>query len=383
MRKSVFNISIFNIYFRVMVEAKNFVEKELGRSLDEKESVEAIPETKEVVPIYTPPAPIQEPPPAEPQLPPQPTIQIVEKVIYKKQRIHGFFRTLTIIALVVIGFLMLGESTGIIELSINNFKLHTIYPLIVILSAIILRSYKKIFGKIFWLILFLWIFWGIFGITLYTWLNVSSKQNEWEHIQYTVNDTTKTNIQMETLIGNSYIEGNKKNTYIEGIRNSDRMLILDSWANEEIHYLNLNEDKNRNVLQNYRSDINLTLPNTKPFNLIYIKNFLWLHTIDLNTIQRTTLKIHGGINDITINTKNILSGNKIEIQATAANIEISIPKDVGVRMYYKHKIGRLNIPGFTELTGHYFESDNIKNSKKILHIYIQLLAGNTKIIRTK
>lgn len=91
-----------------MVEAQNFVEKTLGKNLDEKENLETTPEVKETVPTYTPPpAPIPEPVPAEPQIQAQPVIQIVEKIIYKKQRIHGFFRTLTIIALVAIGFLML------------------------------------------------------------------------------------------------------------------------------------------------------------------------------------------------------------------------------------------------------------------------------------
>lgn len=127
-----------------MVEAKNFVEKELGKNLDEKENLETIPETKETIPTYTPPPPpMQEPKPSEPQFIQQaPIVQIVEKVVYKKQRIHGFFRTLTIIALLAIGFLMLGESTGLIELSINSFKLHQIYPLVIIFSTIIIRSYK-------------------------------------------------------------------------------------------------------------------------------------------------------------------------------------------------------------------------------------------------
>jgi hypothetical protein len=39
------------------------------------------------------------------------------------------------------------------------------------------------------------------------------------------------------------------------------------------------------------------------------------------------LKIHGGINDITIKAENILSGNRIEIQGAAANIALNIPKD--------------------------------------------------------
>lgn len=144
-----------------MVEAKNFVEKELGKSLDEEQNTEQAPEKKESVPVYTPPPPqAQEPAPEMSQFfaPQPPVVQIVERIVYKKQRIHGFFRTLTIIALLAIGFLMLGESTGMIELSINSYKLHQIYPLIIILSSIIIRSYKGVLGKIFGLILFLSVF---------------------------------------------------------------------------------------------------------------------------------------------------------------------------------------------------------------------------------
>jgi hypothetical protein len=70
------------------------------------------------------------------------TPQVIEKVIYKKQRIHGFFRTLTIIALLVVGVLMLLENTGVMKLSIANFDLDLIYPIIVIFSTIIIWSYR-------------------------------------------------------------------------------------------------------------------------------------------------------------------------------------------------------------------------------------------------
>jgi hypothetical protein len=33
--------------------------------------------------------------------------QVIEKIVYKKQRVHGFFRTLMLIVLLAIGFLML------------------------------------------------------------------------------------------------------------------------------------------------------------------------------------------------------------------------------------------------------------------------------------
>lgn len=366
-----------------MVEAKNFVEKELGKQLDEEQNIEQIHEQKEkeTIPTYTPPPPpMQEPKPSEPQFIQQaPIVQIVEKVVYKKQRIHGFFRTLTIIALLAIGFLMLGESTWLIELSINSFKLHQIYPLVIIFSTIIIRSYKWLFGKIFGLILFLWVFCGIFSIGIYTSLNPSTKRKEWIRLNYPIQTTEKNNLYINTLIGNSYIDGNDKYTTIKGTWNSDRHLIVNSGKNENAGYLKINEDKNRNVLQNYRSNINLTLPENKIINFLYIKNFLWLHTIDMTTFQRKTIKIHGGINDITIKVENVLSGNKIEIQGTAANVEINIPDDIGVMMYYKHLVGKLNIPGFESTEKHYFQSQNIQETKATLHLYINLWIGNTKI----
>jgi hypothetical protein len=129
-----------------MAEAKNFVEKTLGKNLDKQEET---PEIKEPVPTYIPPQPIKEPREIEPKMVQPPVIQVIEKIVYKRQRIHGFFRTLTIIALLAIGFLMLGESTGIVTFSINSFKLHQVFPIFIILSSIIIRSYKGIFGKLF------------------------------------------------------------------------------------------------------------------------------------------------------------------------------------------------------------------------------------------
>ena len=89
----------------------------------------------------------------------EPEVRIVEKIVYKKQRVHGFFRTLTIITLLAVGILMLGESMGIAKITFNGFALDTVYPIFVIFSTIIIWSYRDLFGKIFGVILFL----GVFG----------------------------------------------------------------------------------------------------------------------------------------------------------------------------------------------------------------------------
>lgn len=279
---------------------------------------------------------------------------------------------------------MLGESTGLIELSVNTFKLHQIFPIFIILSTIILRSYKKLFGKIFGLILFLTVLWWIFTIGIYTSLNPSSKRKSWDISKYMMIKTSgniKNNLYLETLIGNSYIEANTKNTAIESIRNSDRNLLVSSGTSANASYIKFKEDKNRNILQNYASNIDLKVAPKTTVDVLYVKNLLWLHTIDLTTFQRKILKFHAGINDITIRVGNVLSGNKIEIQGAAANIDIDIPQDVGVIMYYKHFIGKIEFPQFDTLSGHYFQSTNIKTAKTILHIYINLWVGNTKINR--
>jgi len=102
-------------------------------------SAEQVPQTNEAnVPIYNP---------ANPPAQAQPTInvtvpQVIEKIIYKKVRMHGFFRTLTIIALLVIGFLMLLENYGIMKLSVGNLNLDVIYPIFIIFSGIVIRSYR-------------------------------------------------------------------------------------------------------------------------------------------------------------------------------------------------------------------------------------------------
>ncbi|MEI7558921.1 MAG: hypothetical protein WCJ45_09450 [bacterium] len=90
---------------------------------------------------------------------PIPEPQIIEKIVYKKIRVHGFFRTLTILALLAIGFLLLGETMGIAKITVGNFALDIIYPIFIIFSTIVIWSYRGVFGKLFGLILFL----GVFG----------------------------------------------------------------------------------------------------------------------------------------------------------------------------------------------------------------------------
>ena len=63
-----------------MVEAQNFVEKELGQNID-------IEKLELSMPAYTPP-PTHVSGFTTPAINQEPTIKVIEKVVYKKQRIH-------------------------------------------------------------------------------------------------------------------------------------------------------------------------------------------------------------------------------------------------------------------------------------------------------
>jgi len=178
--------------------------------------------------------------------------QVIEKIVYKKQRIHGFFRTLTIIALLVVGVLMLLENTWVMKLSLGNVNLDVIYPIFIIFSTIVIRSYRGIFGKLFWLILFLGVVGWFFGVSTYTSLNPSTKSKFGNYISYPATQATGmvlTKLNINTLVGNFDIKGTETKNLAEGTYKSDRNLLVTTGIKSNYDYLYLKEDPNWNLLQ--------------------------------------------------------------------------------------------------------------------------------------
>ncbi len=369
-----------------MNEAQNFVEKELWTS--SSTPTWASPSQEEpMIPIYIPPQPQ---PQASQTATPETSwwvwwkqeeskIQIIEKVIYKKQKIHGFFRTLTILALLAIGFLMWWESTGMIELTINNYPLHNIYPMFIIISTIVIRSYRDLLGKIFGLWLFLKVFGWIFIIGIYTGLQPVHQRKAEHTINIPLSTWWINTFQTTTLFGEIHIQSTQSGN-IKGIRHSDRKLLL---SKKDTHTIYLQEDPRRNILQHYQSNLTLHLPETILRKYLYLKNFIGKHTIDLRNFERKNIIIHGGIQDVIIQVgKNISSWSYLEYQAAIANLHIDIPQDIGVILKYKQLWGKGNFPWFIASGNNYLQSTNIHDAKAILYITIAMGLGNISINRT-
>ena len=78
------------------------------------------------------------------------------------------------------------------------------------------------------------------------------------------------------------------------------------------------------------------------------------------------------INDITPKAE-------IEIQWAIQDITINIPKNIGIQMRYKNKIGYKDTPNLTHQTGYLYTSDGLSVAKKILTLDINIFIGKLEI----
>ncbi len=310
-----------------------------------------------------------------------PEPQIVEKIVYKKQKVHGFFRTLTILALVVIGFLMLLEVWNVFSLNINGFDLHLIYPIIIIFSSIVIWSYKGWFGKIFGLILFLLVVVWFFSIWVYTSLNPSTDTKFWSYVAYPfLINSSYSKLYLNSLMSDLTIMWKDTDNFLEGNYWSDRALKIFSGAKDHYQYYSIQEETNLNLLQSYYSTMSLGVESKQALYL-YIKNLFSLQNLDLTNTITKNLKIHWAalISDIKVNDEL----EKLDIESSFADITIKLAKDIGVRLHYKHLLWQLELVDFEQKSKWYFESTNIDSAEKIIDINMRFGFAKTKILWDK
>lgn len=313
------------------------------------------------------------------------TPQVIQQVVYKNPRIHGFFRTLTIIALLVVGILILLENTGVMKLSLGNVNLDLIYPIFIIFSTIVIWSYRWLFGKIFWLILFLGVVGGFFGVSTYTSLNPSSKSKFGNYTSYTVPAWDSTwivlsQLNINTLVGNFDIKWTTSKNLVEWTYKSDRNLLATTGVMTNYDYLSLKEDPNRNLLQNYSSNLSFGISDSRVVD-IYLKNLLWSHTIDLSDVRWHNAKIQGGIQDLNlILGDNVFADNELEIQIVWWKILITAPQNLGVKLFFHQRAGSLDLTNFDVKEKDYFESKNIAAAEKFVKINISAWVSTFKFI---
>jgi len=315
------------------------------------------------------------------ELEPEADVQIVEKIVYKRERVHWFFRTLTLLVLLVIGFLLFGESMGIAKVTISNFSLDTIYPIVIIFSTIVIRSYRGLFGKLFGVILFLGVFGWFFTIRTYNWLNEDTPDKFGEPVAFEMTGWKKETINIKTLVGDIDIEWNTKSPYLQGTRTSDRDMISKTSTSGAQETMFIQDDNTLNLLQDFVSHLTLYVPAKTDFQDIYVRNAWGTENINTQDLSRHKMTFHGGVNRIVLDINDISAKTEIEIQGVIQDITINIPKEIGVMMQYRNRIGYKTVSDIDYQTWHLYASTNIDTAKKILTLKVNTFVGKFKINR--
>ena len=307
-------------------------------------------------------------------------VQVIEKIVYKKQRVHGFFRTLTLLALLFVGILMLLEWLGLFSLNIGGVSMNTFYPIFVILSVIIIRSYRWIFGKIFGLLMFLSIVAGFFILGVYSSLTPSTKNATWSAISFPLHSGhAYSKVYVSTLLDELHIGGQTGTNLMNSQYDTERPMILFSWDIQSGHnYAILEESSKINLLERVFTRLQVWLNQQQPIYL-YVKTLLGQDNLDMSAVNLRGLRIHGGVlsldtilwswmNSTWLIATWVIPQINLDLQAAVADVTLHLPKTMWVRLYYKSYIGRSELSDFTEITKTDFTSNNIKKATSILDI---------------
>lgn len=313
---------------------------------------------------------------------PVPEPQIVEKIVYEKQRIHGFFRTLTLLTLLFVGVLMLLEVLNIFSLSIGGIAINTFYPVFVILSVIVIWSYKGIFGKIFGLLMFLSVVAGFFVLWVYSSLTPSTTidaTSTWSNTVFALESWHNySKVYIQTVLNSLQIFWQPDTDLLSTQYDTDRTMILLSGTIQSGHtYAIIQESPNVNLLERVYTKLNVWLNTTQPL-YIYIKTLLGQNNLDFSQTNVRALRIHGWIvsQDIILWT-GFIAWTKIDLEAAVADVTLHLPKTIAVRLYHKIYIGKTDLPDFTQTSDkNVFVSNNI--DKAILVLDINALFGLSK-----
>jgi len=301
----------------------------------------------------------------------------------KREKTYGFFRIIILIVLIVTGFLLLCEVSGIYSFAVNDFLLSQIYPIIILLSAVALFSYKKFLGKIIGIILFASVVLGILWIWAYHSFGTSDTNKFQDKLSYNIWTSGDAIVEINTYLWNYNLSWGDIDTFLDLSYKSDRELLENTgFTSDNTPYLYLNEDSNWNVIQNPSSKINLVF-NSKNIIDFYAKNFIGNFDLDFTDILWEAIEINGWVGDFHIKLGDkIDSWSLIKIKSVFSYvIEIDIPKSVGINLYYSQLAGSIELTNFEKsLTEKgYFKSTNIKDAKKILNIDASVWYWNLKI----
>jgi hypothetical protein len=292
----------------------------------------------------------------------------------KKQKVNWFFRTLVLIVLSFVWIALLLENFGILSLEYNGIGFNDYYPIIIIISTVVLYRYRGFLSRLISTLLFL-VTIGLFGsICIYN--NYSSNINENKNIikENLKEKNWKIKFSLENFVWTNKI-GYTNSSLILGNNLSNRDIIVKKWKD----FVDINLEKHRDILNDIRSDLIIWLNQNRNFDIVS-KNWRGSHIVDLSNLNWDNLNIKWWIWNINIIFWKNISGKKnVEVWSIFNNTTINIPKNTNVEINIKKLAWSIKLEWFEQIDKRNFKSTNINETKNSIKIKLNLWYSNFKV----
>ncbi len=274
------------------------------------------------------------------------------------------------IILIVLGIIFLLTNLGYISFDVL-FGILDLWPLLLIVAGInVLFNKKPIITLITWIVFFIiLILYGAF----YGWVNTSTDFNthftkpvETSHGEFNLDiGAAKVNINSEE---NNLLKVNTRGVkldYSNTYKNNKETAIF-NFANRNYSSI---------IFSNRSSNYNFRLNEDVVWDLDLDLGAI-SGTLDLENVATKSIDLDMGAGNL-----NIILGNKydksdIRIDSGASNINITIPKDAGVKIKLDSSLSKINIDDLNLIkTGDYYISPNYEEKDTKLEFYVSMGVG--------
>lgn len=102
---------------------------------------------------------------------------------------------------------------------------------------------------------------------------------------------------------------------------------------------------------------------------------------DLSPYKTEKIDIEGGASSINLKLGSLVTRSTVDINAGAASIDLSVPKDAGVEVHTETVLTSRNLEGFKKISKGYYKTDNFNSAKNTIIINIDAGVSSLSIKR--
>ncbi len=282
------------------------------------------------------------------------------------------------VSVIFIGLYYLARNLDLVpqDLQISLWQLWPVLIIIAGLSFLKLRSWITIFLGIVTVVALI----GLIGAFIIWGQYNANWDVEESPIDISLEaDAKKGQLDLDFGAGNIKIKGGSDEFAVGSLKSNILALQPESNLSEDVQRVKLNFDS-RKILYTgrHQNDLNLSLNNNIPMAL-YIDSGAANMDFDLSNVFAEIVDINTGASDLDLTMGDKIKHAKLNIDAGASSVDISVPRTVGVDLNIDAGVTSKQIDNFEEVQDNTYRSWDYQNMEKFLSIDLDLGVSDLKI----